>query len=322
MTHTILGAGGPIGNSLAYQLLKTNEKVRLVSRSNYSILGAESFSADITSYDKALECIEGSDIVYLVAGLPYDSKIWEELWPKIMRNIIDACKTTKSRLVFFDNVYMYGKVDGKMVETTSYNPISRKGEVRANIAAMLEAEIAVGNIDAIIARSADLYGPYATRNSIFHLLVIDRFLNGKRANWLIDDKLFHSFTYTIDAARGMILLAHTEECYNQIWHLPTSNPLSAEILIKMVANELGLFPDFDILNKWQIWLAGFFDKMVSETYEMLYQHEYKYYFDSTKFNTYFGYKPKSYFEGIQETIKFLRSRNNQLNVTLSTNPAF
>ena len=43
MKHTILGAGGSIGNALTYQLLKSNESVRLVSRSAYSISGAESF---------------------------------------------------------------------------------------------------------------------------------------------------------------------------------------------------------------------------------------------------------------------------------------
>jgi nucleoside-diphosphate-sugar epimerase len=322
MKHTILGAGGSIGNCLAHQLLKTNERIRMVSRSNYSMLGAESFAADLTSYDKTLQSIEGSDIVYLVAGLPYDLRIWEEQWPKIMRNVIDACIKTNSRLVFFDNVYMYGKVDGKMVETTSYNPVSKKGEVRANIAAMLESKIALGDINAIIARSADIYGPYALRNSIFHILVIDRFLNGKRANWLIDDKLFHSFTYTLDAARGMILLAKSDECYNQIWHLPTTNPLSPEILIKMVANELGIDPDYDVLNRWQLRLAGFFDKIVSESYEMLYQHEYKYYFDSTKFNTYFDYRPKSYFDGIQETIKFIGASKSQLNITLPVSSEF
>ena len=31
-----------------------------------------------------------------------------------------------ARLMFFDNVYMYGKVDGRMTEETPFNPCSRK----------------------------------------------------------------------------------------------------------------------------------------------------------------------------------------------------
>ena len=141
MNHTILGAGGSVGNSLANQLLKTNEKIRLVSRSSYSLPGTESYKADISSYEETLNSVRGSDYVYLCAGLPYDSKVWKELWPKIMNNVIDACKKMDAKLIFFDNVYMYGKVEGKMVETTPFNPCSKKGEVRAKTVMMLENEI-------------------------------------------------------------------------------------------------------------------------------------------------------------------------------------
>jgi hypothetical protein len=67
---------------------------------------------------------------------------------------------------------MYGKVDGKMTESTSYNPCSKKGEVRAKIAVILEDEMKKGNLQAIIARAAELYGPYSVRTSILYVLVI------------------------------------------------------------------------------------------------------------------------------------------------------
>ena len=100
MKHTILGAGGSIGNALAHELLKNKEDIRLVSRSNYSIPGTESCKADLTSYEETLNSVENSDIVYLCLGLPYDSKLWSELWPKIMHNSIDACKRVNSKLIF------------------------------------------------------------------------------------------------------------------------------------------------------------------------------------------------------------------------------
>jgi FlaA1/EpsC-like NDP-sugar epimerase len=52
MRHTILGAGGSIGNALTSQLLKTNDAIRLVSRSGYSVRGTESVKADLTSYEQ------------------------------------------------------------------------------------------------------------------------------------------------------------------------------------------------------------------------------------------------------------------------------
>jgi nucleoside-diphosphate-sugar epimerase len=312
MKHTILGAGGSIGNALAYQLLKNEENVRLVSRSNYLINGAESFKADLTSWEETLKSVEGSDIVYLCAGLPYDSKIWSELWPKIMQNTIDACKSAKARLIFFDNVYMYGRVAGKMTESIPYNPCSRKGEIRAKIATLLEDQIKAKNLNAIIARAADLYGPYATKTSLPYILAIDNLMNGKRARWMIDAYKLHSFTYTIDSAKGMILLSDCKECYNQTWHLPTYNPIDGETFIRIVAKDLGIESDYIVLNKWLIRITGLFDKTVSESYEMLYQNEFNYFFDSSKFNEFFTYKPKSYYDGIRETIDFLMQSTGRI----------
>jgi len=309
MKHTILGAGGAIGNALAYELLKNKEEVRLVSRSHHHIPGTEWVEADITSFDEMLNSVKDSDVVYLCAGLPYDSKIWSELWPRIMQNTIDACKSVNAKLIFFDNVYMYGRVNGKMTETTPYNPCSRKGEIRANIAMLLEKEMERNNISAMITRAADFYGPYATKSSVPYVLTIERMMNGKSAQWLLNLDKTHSYTYTLDSARALALLAKRDECYNQVWHLPTYNPgVDGKTFIELVAQELGVAPGFSVFKKWMIRMAGVFDRTLFEMYEMLYQYEMDYYFDSTKFNNYFSYKPRSYQEGIHETIEFLKAQ--------------
>jgi len=309
MRHTILGAGGSIGNALTYELLKTNESVRLVSRSNFSIPGTESVKADLKSYEETLNSIKNAEIIYLCIGLPYDVKIWSDLWPKIMQNSIDACKKVNAKLIFFDNVYMYGKVNGKMVETTPYNPCSKKGEIRVKIATMLENEIRQKNLNAIIARSADFYGPYATRTSVPYILVIDKLMKGKSAQWMADVNKSHSFSYTLDCVKGLRLLSDRDECYNQIWHMPTYNPaIDGKTFIELVAKEIEVAPKYFILKKWMVKMFGLFDKTVSELVEMLYQNEFEYYFDSTKFNDFFNYKPTTYIQGIHETIEFIRKK--------------
>jgi len=307
MRHTILGAGGSIGNALTYELLKTNEKIRLVSRSGFSISGSETFQADLTSRKETLSSVENSDVVYLTVGLPYDTKIWREKWPIIMQNTIDACKKTDAKLIFFDNVYMYGKVDGKMTERTPYNPCSKKGEVRAKIAEQIENEMKSNNIIAVIARSADLYGPYATQTSLPYLLAIEKLMNGEKAQWMVSDNKKHSFTYTIDCAKGMILLANNNESNNQVWHLPTYNPaINGKEFIELISKELGVEPNYSVLKKWMIKMVGLFNKKVFEASEMLYQNEFDYHFNSKKFNDFFNYKPIKYNEGISEMIKQLK----------------
>jgi len=303
MKHTILGAGGSIGNALAYKLIKDGQDVRLVSRSKYSITGTEAVKADITKYSETLESVKQSDIVYLCVGLPYNTQIWRDSWPKIMKNSIDACKSVGAKLIFFDNVYMYGKVDGVMTEETPYNPCSKKGEIRANIATLLENEIRQRNITATIARSADLYGPYATQSILPYIMVFDKLLNHKSAQWMVNARQPQSFSYTLDCANGLYLLANSSDSFNQTWHLPTYNPaIDGQTFIEIAAKEFGMPSKYSLMPKIMVKMVGLFSKTVSEIYEMLYQNEFAYHFDTSKFNKQFNYCPKSYNDGIRETM--------------------
>ena len=55
-----------------------------------------------------------------------------------------------------------------------------------------------------------------------------------------------------------------------------------------------------------LWLAGWFDTTVRESYEMLYQYESEYIFDSTKFTKAFRFQPTSYAEGVRRTAQAYR----------------
>lgn len=144
---TILGAGGAISNELVKLLRAEGKPVRLVRRGATTQDGAaEVVPADLSDKDQAIRAIAGSDLVFLLVGLKYDHKLWAEMWPRIMTNTIEACKRAGARLIFFDNVYMYGRVNGAMTEETPFHPTSSKGEVRARIASSLIDEWKAGNL--------------------------------------------------------------------------------------------------------------------------------------------------------------------------------
>ena len=300
--HTILGAGGIIANDLARELVRHQLPVRLVSRHPSPYPGAETLAADITRAGETLEAIKGSAIVYCCIGLKYDYSIWRQNWPLIMNNLIDACRRTNAKLIFFDNVYMYGRVDGAMTEETPYNPDSRKGDLRARIATQLMSEVRKGNITASIARAADFYGPGADKTSVFNLLVFQRLFKEQKAQWLVNLHARHSFTYTEDAARALYLLGSDENSWNQAWHLPTAaGPLTGAGYIASAAAAMGKTPHSMVLPKWMIRMGGLFDKTTAELHEMLYQYEYDYLFDSSKFEKAYNFQPVSYAEGIKAT---------------------
>jgi nucleoside-diphosphate-sugar epimerase len=155
--QTILGANGVIGRELSRYLAPYTDRIRQVSRNPKAVNPSDELvSADLLDAKATADAVAGSAVTYLVAGLKYDYTVWQQQWPVVMRNALEACKRHGSALVFFDNVYAYGRVDGVMTEETPYNPISRKGEVRALIATRFMDEVKRGELKGMIVRSAGL----------------------------------------------------------------------------------------------------------------------------------------------------------------------
>ncbi len=303
----ILGAGGAIGTPLADELLARGARVRAASRTGRGPAGAEVVRGDLTRREDVLASVADGATVYLLAGLPYDRRVWRAQWPVIMENAIAACAARGARLVFFDNVYMYGPVDGPMTEETPVRPASEKGRVRAAVAAALLAAAAAGRVRALIARAADFYGPHAERTSVPSLLVLQRLAAGKAAQVLVDADARHSYTYTLDCARALPLLAAAGDAWGQVWHLPTAHPaLTGRELVALAARELGVAPRLTVTPGWLVRAGGAFSTLLRELGEMLYQNDRDYLFDSSKFERRFAFAPTTYEEGIRASVRALR----------------
>lgn len=303
--QTILGAGGDISKLLAKELKNYTDKVRLVARNPRQVNGDdELFTANLLDAEQVNSAVKGSDIAYLTVGLTYDVRIWQKQWPVIMQNVIDACINHNCKLVFFDNVYMYDKnAIPNMTESSPVNPPSQKGKVRAQLVQMINEAIVDKGLKAIIARSADFYGPGA-KNGILNILVTDNYAKGKSANWQSDATKIHSVTYTPDAAKATALLGNTANAYNQVWHLPTSpEKLNGRQLIEIAAGIVNSKPSFMVLPPFLMSIMGLFSRQIKELVEMQYQNNQDYFFDSEKFNKAFQFTPTSYREGIKETIE-------------------
>lgn len=304
--QTILGAGGPVGNALARELRNFTSEVRLVSRKPERVDPADHLvKADLLRTKEVLTAVEGSKVVYLTAGLPYDHEIWQKDWPVIMNNVIKACEKFSAKLVFFDNVYMYGKQEiPHMTEASSIDPPSKKGTVRAQIAEKLLQRVETGDLKALIARSADFYGPGCKDNSVLVETVFKPLSTGKKANWLGKADKVHAFTYVPDAAKATALLGNSEAAYGKVWHLPTaSNPPSGKEWVEMIARELQVKPRYREVPEWMVRLMGWFMPVMKETVEMIYQYDRDYIFDSSKFEVAYGLGPTPYSEGIKRVVE-------------------
>src|SRR5215204_3068680 len=185
--QTILGSTGVIGVKLANELKAYTNNIRLVSRNPKKVNDSDLlFSADITNRQQVFDAVRGSEIIYLVAGLPYRTKVWQEKWPLIIQNVIDASIEYNSRLIFFDNVYMIGGDNVKHItENSPISPTSKKGKVRAQLDRMILEKIEQGKLNGIIARCADFYDATG-RNSVLMELVYKNLAKNKKAQWLFN----------------------------------------------------------------------------------------------------------------------------------------
>ena len=100
--QTILGAGGVIATEIAKSLPQFTKQIRLVSRHPRNVnTGDEVMPADLLNAEQVMKAVQGSEIVYLTAGLPYNVKIWQAQWSIIISNVLDACIRNNAKFVFF-----------------------------------------------------------------------------------------------------------------------------------------------------------------------------------------------------------------------------
>lgn len=303
--QTILGSGGAIGIELAKALKDHTTDIRLVSRNPQKVNDTDKlFSADLLDRTKVFEAVQGSSIVYVTVGFPYNLKVWQQNWPKFIKYVIDACIEYKCKLVFFDNIYMYdlNYLNG-MNEETPINPPSKKGKIRAEVAAMIMDKVKEGQLEALIARSADFYGPNIKNSSMLTEMAFKPLSNGKKANWLASLNFKHSFTYTPDAAKATALLGNSAKAFNQVWHLPTaSNPFTGKEWIETIAKEMEVKPGIQVASRLIVKIMGLFIPIMREMPEMMYQYDRDYVFNSDKFDSHFSFRTTPYLEGIKEIV--------------------
>ena len=301
--HTILGANGVIGRELSRALDASGQRVRQVSRHPQRVQASDELRvADVLDAQATADAVAGSAVVYLLVGLAYDSAVWEAQWPQVMQNAMDACQRHSARLVFFDNVHAYGAVSGDMTENTPFNPCSRKGAVRAAVATTLLAAMARGDVQALVARSADFYGPGAT-NSLLRTVLFERLRAGRAPQWMGDPTAWHSFTYTPDAGRALAGLGQTTAAWGQTWHLPTSpEPMGCERMARLACELAGQPYRLSVMPRWLLKPVGWWVKAVRENHELMYQLNQDYRFSSRKIEKTFGLQATAYANGVAATL--------------------
>ncbi len=301
--QTILGANGQIGEELARALKqKYTSDIRIVSRNPVKVNDTDTlFPADLSKREEAIEAVKGSEIAYFTLGMPMNTDLWEKQFSVILNNVIDACKINGTKLVFFDNTYMYPQDGRILTEQTPFAPVGKKGKVRQQMADMLLKEVKTGQIEAVICRAPEFYGPGKTQ-SITNTMIFNNIKAHKKLKVPLRDDTVRSLIWTPDASRATALIGNTPDAYGQTWHLPVdSNKLTYKQFIALVSQTYGRELKYTVIPKFVFKIGALFNKQAKELQELLPRYGNDNIFDDSKFRKRFpDFKITSYQQGIEQ----------------------
>jgi nucleoside-diphosphate-sugar epimerase len=282
--------------------------VRAVSRHGEAPEGAEGAAADAADAAEAAAAARGAGVVYHCVNPGYTR--WPELLPTVSRSILRAAESSGAKLVFADNLYAYGPVEGPLREDLPTAAAGPKGRTRVEVAAEMLTAHQDGRARVTIGRASDYYGPGGA-NSASGEPVFGRVLAGKRPQWTGKLDVPHTFHYLPDIARALVTLAEHPEADGEVWHLPAAEPLTAQEFFDLVFQAAGrpTPAKAQIAGPALLAVAGIFSPTLRELRETAYQFMRPFVIDSSKFERAFGrLEPTPHREAVERTVESFRAR--------------
>ena len=300
--QTILGATGQIAVELARELGRTTAgDLRLVSRNPRKVNESDTLMrADLLDAGQTTEAVKGSEVVYFTAGLPPDTELWESQFPTMLRNALAATRAAGAKFVYFDNTYMYPQDARVLTESAPFEPVGRKGRVRAAMATMVLDEMARREIPVLIGRAPEFYGPGRTQ-SITNTLIIDNIKAGKTPRVPVRDDTRRTLIWTPDASRALAALGNAPDAYGKTWHLPCDDErLTYRQFVSLASEVFGVKDSYKLIGKWALTAAGLVSRQVRELRELLPRYGQDNLFDSSRFKQRFpSFEVTGYRRGVE-----------------------
>jgi nucleoside-diphosphate-sugar epimerase len=307
--HVVLGASGGLGSAVVWQLVRQGKRVRAVSRSADRFdLGhrIEVVRGDITDPTQMRTICQDAAVIYHCANAPYPE--WTTALPPMIDAVIMMAETSGAKVVYGDNLYMYGQVSGLITPDLPDRATGKKGLVRSKIAAQLMN--ASGRIQATIGRAADFFGS-GVLNSMMGEVVFQALVEGKTLNLIGKLDVPHTYTFIEDFAKGLVMLGEREEALGEIWHIPSAETITTRQFLNLIFAEAQHTPKLRIASPLMLNFLGLFSTMMCELKEISYEFEQPFVVDHQKYERVFGSDPTPHREAIRRTIAWFYDRHTQ-----------
>jgi nucleoside-diphosphate-sugar epimerase len=288
-------------------MLRRGRAVRAVTREGkppHGADGAEWAAADARDAGQLRAVCRDAAVIYHAVNVPYPA--WPEVLPPVMESVIAAAESSGARLVYVDNLYIYGPVDLPMREDLPPAATTRKGRLRAALAARLLGAHDDGHIRATIGRCSDFYGPAVT--SAVSETVFPAVLAGKTARWFGSLDQPHSLSFIDDAAAAFVALGEDERSLGEVSHLPVAAPVTGRMFIALANEVAGTRSRAAAIPGRGLRLAGLVNPMAREMRELTYQFARPFVVDDRKYRRVFGGGSTPYREALARTLAWYRAQ--------------
>jgi nucleoside-diphosphate-sugar epimerase len=300
----VIGAG-VIGSRVAQLLAERGDRVTVVSRRGSAREGAGTpaglthVAADAADAAAMARLAEGASVIYNCVNPPYHR--WPIDWPPIAASVLAAAERSGAVLVTLSNLYGYGPAARSlgagaydeahpMTEATPLAATGAKGRIRARVWQDALAAHQAGRVRATEVRPSDFVGPGA--QSTLGERVLGPIRRGRGVSVLGRADQPHTWSFTGDAARMLVVAGTDPRAWGRAWHAPSNEPRSQ----REAVDDLALAAGSGRVRVRTVPAAllrgiGLVSPMMRELRETEYQFRDAFVMDSSAAQATFGLKP-------------------------------
>lgn len=266
-------------------------------------------ATDVTDQEAATDAANGASVVYQCLNASYTQ--WPQRFPPLQRGALTAAERAGALLVTFENVYGYGPTGGKpLTEDLPLAAMTVKGKTRAAMTRELLAAADAGRVRIAIGRASDFFGAGVTESTLGERVFANA-VAGKRADFLGNPDLLHTYSYVPDIAAGLATLGTDNRAVGEVWHLPGPETVTTRALLELVAHEVGHPVGIRSVPKLAMRALGLVNPMMKGLAEMAYEFEAPFVLDTTKYQSTFGATGTPLTEAVAATVAWYRDRGTR-----------
>ena len=201
----VLGVNGHIGHAVAQAFVNAGWDVTGMARSDkHKTPGVRYVKGDSDSVEDMRRAIGDTEVVVNALNMQYD-QWFEGRMEAQMGRVLEAMGKTGKTMLFPGNIYNFAADSDVLTPELPQNPPTPRGAVRVRVEQMFQDAAARGDLQVIMLRAGDFYGPKVTGDWFDQVMMTS--IKSRKVSLMGTAGVGHSWAYLPDLGRAFEALA-------------------------------------------------------------------------------------------------------------------